>query len=116
MAIKICPQCNTKHGVRKLKCECGFDFKCKRPSSLYPEPGTWAVSKTPGIADIEPPEPLSHELISANQVKDIISYEGLGFTLYSYLPAEQIADPKLKKLWQKARTAMQSIVEYLERC
>lgn len=114
MAIKICPQCNAKHGVRKLKCECGHDFGVKRPSSLYPEPGTWVASKTPGMADIELPEPLPREPVSAGQVKDIVSNEGLGFAVYSYLPAKRITDPKLRKLWQKARTAMQCIVEYLE--
>jgi len=106
-------------------CVCGHDFGCKRtgteavksgdvPHPLYPEPGTWALDKMKGMPDIEPPDPLPHGPIDAGTVKLIVTYEGLGSTLYSCIPAERISDSHLRKLWRKARLAVQEIVEYLE--
>jgi hypothetical protein len=43
-----------------------------------------------------------------------ISYEGLGFCVYEYIPPEMLADPKLRKLWTTARDALCEIVRYLE--
>lgn len=125
MPSKSCPNCNTSHGARKLVCDCGHDFGCKRvgkeavksgdvPHPLYPEPGGWALHKMRGMPDIEPPEDLPHGPIDAKMVKEIVSYEGVGYTVYSYIPAERISDSQLKKLWREARAAMQKVVEYLE--
>lgn len=120
MPSKTCPECGAVHGSRKLTCDCGHDFACKRngqtgtPHPLYPEPGAWVADKVKGMPDISPPEPLPKGPIDAPTVKEIVSYEGLGYTLYSYIPAKRISDPKLRKLWQDARAGMQKIVEYLE--
>jgi len=125
MPSKSCPNCNTSHGARKLVCDCGHDFGCKRVGKeavksgdashpLYPEPGGWALHKMKGMPDIEPPEDLPHGPVDAKMVKEIVSYEGVGYTVYSYIPAERISDSQLKKLWREARAAMQKVVEYLE--
>jgi len=122
MPKKVCPRCGTQHGVRKLVCECGHDFACKRsgkaaiaaPHPAYPEPGVGIFQVMKGMPPVSPPEPLPNGPISASIVKDVVSYEGLGFTLYSYIPADRIDDPVLRKLWVEARAAMQTIVEYLE--
>lgn len=122
---KVCPKCQTEHGARKLVCECGYDFGCKRTGRaavkagqvahpLYPEPGAWVVDQMKGMPVVHPPDPLPKGPISAEAVKEHVSYEGLGYTLYSYIPAKRISDPKLQALWRKARAAMQEIVEYLE--
>lgn len=125
MPNKTCPQCNATHGVRKLVCDCGHDFGCKRtgkaavvtgqaPHPLYPEPGGWVLDKIKGMPDIDPPEPLPLGLVDAATVKDYVAYEGLGFTIYSFIPADRIPDPELRRLWREARAAMQKVVEYLE--
>ncbi len=125
MPQKICPKCGSKFGVRKLVCDCGHDFGCKRSGCaavkagqanhpLYPEPGAWVLDKTKGMPDIDPPEPLSQGPIDATTVRDIVSYEGLGYTIYSFISVECISDTQLRKLWREARAAMQRIVEYLE--
>lgn len=122
---KVCPKCGAEHGARKLVCECGHDFGCKRsgkaavkagetPHSLYPEPGAWIADPMKGMPKIEMPEPLPSGLVSAEGVKEQVSYEGLGFCIYSYIPWERISDPELQRLWREARAAMQKIVEYLE--
>lgn len=50
----------------------------------------------------------------ADELRDqFIACEGLGFCIYSYIPANKIADGKLRSLWTKARRAMQDIVEHL---
>jgi len=126
MPSKSCPQCNVTHGARKLKCDCGHDFGCKRvgkeavksgdaPHPLYPEPGTWVLDKTKGMPDIDPPEDLPRGPVSVEALKQIVLYEGLGYAIYSYIPAERISDPHLRKLWRKARAAMQEVIEYLEK-
>jgi len=122
---KICPKCGVEHGARKLACECGHDFGCKRTGKaavragdtshpLYPEPGGWVADKMKGLPDIVPPEPLPRGPVSASIVKEITSYEGLGYSIYSYIPAKRISDPELRKLWGEARAAMQRVVEHLE--
>ena len=66
---------------------------------------------------IQAPEPLPREgQISSGAIRDdYVAYEGLGFCIYSYIPADKIQEPKLRKLWVKARQAMQEVVGYLER-
>lgn len=125
MPKKICPQCNASHGVRRLVCDCGHDFQCKRAGKaaveagqvshpLYPEPGAWVADKMKGMPDILPPEPISSGPIDASTIKDVVSYEGLGFAIYSFISANRISDLRLQKLWREARAAMQKVEEYLE--
>lgn len=124
MPRKICPECQASHGVRKLKCDCGHDFSCKRtgkaavkagqvPHPLYPEPGAWVADTMKGMPNISPPEPLPRGSIDVLTVKDHISYEGLGYAVYSFIPADRISDSELRRLWREARAAMQRVVEYL---
>ena len=118
MPRKTCPQCNAKHGVRKLVCDCGHDFGCKRVREvhpLYPEPGAWIVDRVKGMTFDMAPEPLPSEPLNASAVKDLVSFEGLGFSIYSYIPPGRISDLQLRALWQDARAAMQKVVEYLEK-
>ncbi len=123
MPRKTCPQCNATHGVRKLVCDCGYDFGCKRAEAagkavshpLYPEPGAWIVDKVKGMSFDMAPEPLASESLDALAVKDLVGYEGLGFSIYSYIPAGRINDLQLRALWQDARIAMQKVTEYLEK-
>ena len=117
MPRKTCPQCNASHGVRKLVCDCGHDFGCKRvevENPLFPEPGTWIVDKVKGMTFDMAPEPLSSESLDASAVKDLVGYEGLGFSIFTYIPAGRISDLQLRTLWQDARAAMQKVVVYLE--
>lgn len=125
MPSKTCPNCNTMHGARKLKCDCGHDFGCKRtgkeavrsgdaPHPLYPEPGTWVLDKTKGMPNIGPPNDLPCGPVDSVTVKHVVAYEGLGYAIYSYIPVGRISDPQLRKLWRDARAAMQKVVEHLE--
>ncbi len=125
MPNKTCPQCNAAHGARKLVCDCGHDFGCQRtgkeavksgdaPHPLYPEPGGWVLDKMKGMPDINPPEPLPSGPVNAATVKDHVAYDGLGYTIYTFIPAERISDPELRRLWREARTAMQKVTDYLE--
>lgn len=124
MPSKTCPQCSTVHGARKLVCDCGHNFECKRTGKeamksgdapLYPEPGTWVLDKMKKMPDINPPEDLPRGPVDVEVVKQNVLYEGLGFAIYSLIPAERISDPQLQKLWREARAAMQKIIEYLEK-
>jgi len=118
MPKKVCPNCGAQHGVRKLVCGCGHDFMCKRsrkaPHPAYPEPGAGIFQAMKGMPPVEPPESLPEGLLSCDYVRDYISYEGLGFSIYTCIPAELIEDASLRALWSDARLAMQRIVEYLE--
>ena len=125
MPQKVCPKCGLKFGVRKLECDCGHDFNSSRtrkttvkvgraPHPLYPEPGAWVLDKMKGMPVICPPEDLPRGPVDTLTIKDIVEYEGLGYAVYSFIPAKRISDPQLRKLWREARAAMQEIVEYLE--
>lgn len=125
MPNKVCPECHATYGARKLVCDCGYDFGCKRtgkeavkagdvPHPLYPEPGTWVLDKVKGLPDINPPDDLPSGQIDVEMVREFVAYEGLGFVIYSLIPAERISDSHLRTLWREARAAMQKVVEYLE--
>lgn len=66
--------------------------------------------KTPVVP---PPMEADGDLLTNEEIKDEISAEGLGFCIYSYLPAAKLQDVGLRKLWLEARMAMQHVVEYL---
>ncbi|MHC4299615.1 MAG: hypothetical protein ACYS7Y_20240 [Planctomycetota bacterium] len=115
MPKKTCPDCNAEHGTRKKVCECGYAFSATN-HPLYPEPGGWVLDKVKGLPVLDPPEPLPRDRkLNLKELRDqYIAHEGLGYCLYTYIPAAKIADPGLRPLWRKARRAMQAIVEYLE--
>jgi len=113
MPLKTCPECGAEHGPRKKECDCGYAFVTKSNHPLIPEPGGWVLDTGHGMPKIEPPEPLPKGQLDTETVRDIASYEGLGFTIYSFIPINRIADQQLRKLWGKAREAMQQIVEYI---
>lgn len=112
MATKICPKCQKPHGTRKKQCECGHDFK---DHPLAPEPGAWVIDDIKNMPKLQPPGDLPDGLIETRELRDqIVAYEGLGFSIYDYVPPRKIEDPKLRALWRKARRAMQDIVEHME--
>jgi len=113
MPLKTCPECGAEHGPRKKECDCGYAFTTKSNHPLVPEPGGWVLDTGKGMPKIEPPEPLPRGQLDTEIVRDVISYEGLGFAIYSLIPASRISDPWLKKLWVKARNEMQRVVEYV---
>jgi len=112
MPKKICPECQAKHGTRKKQCDCGFDFTDKRAHPLVPEPGGWVADMPRGMPAIEMPNPPKGPL-DVGDVREIVAYEGIGFSIYSLVPAARIKDRKLRGLWVKARAAMQKVVEEL---
>ncbi len=81
--------------------------------SLVPEPGLWVADDLYGLG-VQPPEPLPNRRLGTREVGRYVAYEGLGFCVFEYISPERIADRKLARLWIKARTALQEIVEYLE--
>jgi len=85
-----------------------------KSSEVFPEPGEWVYEIPKGMEPVAKPEPISADPISASEVKHHVRHEGLGFCVYSLIPASRIEDERLDKLWRKARRAMQDIVEYLE--
>jgi len=118
MPSKVCPKCNMKHGVRRLVCECGHDFNCKRAVEAVEivetvEPGTWIFDMPKGMPSVCPPAALPPGSLSVGTIRARVSYDGLGFCIYSLIPAARIADPRLKELWVKARAAMKEIVTLL---
>lgn len=88
--------------------------KCRR--QLYPEPGSWILDQRQGLPPIQPSPPLPKDrLLSAGEVRDdYVAYEGLGYCIYVYIPAEKIGDSKLRVLWRNAQRAMRQITKYLE--
>lgn len=89
--------------------------KAKR-HPLYPEPGAWVLGNIKGMPEVLPPKGLVvGSALSAQVIRDeYVSYEGLGYCIYYYIPVTKIADKRLAKLWEAARKAMQEVVEYLE--
>ena len=121
MPSKTCPSCGSTWGVRKLVCDCGYDFGCKRPRKAahhptfpYPEPGEWVWEARNGFPRIEPPGPLPEGLLDIEEVQHQIRHEGLGFCL-NFLDSKRIGDPELRALWGVARVASRDVLSYLEK-
>gem|GEM_PF-3321475 len=123
MAFKICPECAAKHGPRKKMCECGHYFVAggKKPTSilphpLYPEPGAGVLDDYHGLPKKDPPLPLPKSgLLATDTIKnEYVAYEGLGYCIYSYLPADRLFSLALRAKWKRARKAMQEVVEFLD--
>jgi len=109
---KQCPTCQKEWGTRKKVCDCGHEF-IGHP--LAPEPGAWVIDDMKGMPKMSPPPELPEGKVSTEELRDWhVAYEGLGFCIYHYIPAEKIEDPKLQTLWKKARQAMQDVVVFME--
>jgi hypothetical protein len=67
-----------------------------------------------GLPSLSPPSDLPSGPLSASTIKQQVSYEGLGFCIYSFIHADRIADERLRELWTQARATMQEIVGYLD--
>jgi len=117
MPHKICPECDASHGVRRLQCDCGYEFrKSKKKSantSAVPEPGNWVFDTDKGMPKIHPPATLDGSMLSVDEVSEHVAYEGLGYCIYAYIPPGKIQDKKLADLWRKAQAEMRKVQSYL---
>lgn len=118
MPFKQCPVCNAKCGVRTITCKCGADFsqyKKASPEQTKLSMGEWVDDMPKGmkVTPVKEPMEACGDKLSNDDVKDEISFEGLGYTIYSYIPASRLADKELAKRWLAARQSMQEVVEYL---
>jgi hypothetical protein len=52
--------------------------------------------------------------LPTEEVKQQVAYEGLGYCVYTLVPANKIEDPTLRSLWKAARKSMQDIVVWLD--
>lgn len=112
MPLKQCPKCSKECGPRTKICpSCNYDFniqsssstkttvkKSKQDSSLTKNvigQGTWIYDTTKGLPVVEIPEPLTEKKLSVEQVREYISYEGLGYCIFTYIDAKKISDKPL---------------------
>lgn len=79
----------------------------------YPEPGRWVLDTAHGMPEIVPPGPLPSRKLSKQELQEYVSYEGLGFCIFEFIPTKSVADAHLAKLWRKARAAMADIIDCL---
>lgn len=86
----------------------------RKRKRLSPEPGTWVQDEMHGMPKLHPPDDIPEGRITASQIQEYVSYEGLGFCLWEYIPSERILDKNLARLWRNGRKALAEIVDYLE--
>ena len=127
MPHKICEKCQKTSGVRKKICECGEPFtKKEKLTSISTTSdrviaqksiGTWINDIPKGMPKISMPAGLESEpeLLDNKTINDYISYEGLGFCITTYIPADRIEDEELKEMWDGAKQKMIEIIDYLEK-
>lgn len=77
------------------------------------DPGTWVADLMDGMPVPQRPEPLP-DLMMNEDVLEVISYEGLGFSL-EMIDVSRIKDKQLQKLWQEAQASRLKIMTYLEK-
>lgn len=91
-----------------------LENKAMSKRNVYPEPGTWVVDDKYGLPPTGPPDDLTSESVSVNQLTEAVAYHGLGYCIHSYISPEKIKDIKLRKLWQHARRDMIAVLECIE--
>lgn len=52
--------------------------------------------------------------LTVNDVKEIVEYDGLGYSIQNGISHDNIADETLASLWREARAIMEDIALYLE--
>ena len=78
--------------------------------------GLWIFDRPKGMGPISKPAPLPKDrLITKKEVKEYITYDGLGYCIANFITASKIEDKTLSKLWEKAGKAMQAVWEYVEK-
>ena len=128
---KQCHSCGKEHGARKLKCECGYLFcggkkpkqerttkavkQTKHPlgQKYVPVPGLWVFDREKDMPPIHAPCELPSGPLDNQELYDQCTYNGLGDCIFENIPSRRIADPKLRKLWNKAHDAMHEAWRYL---
>jgi len=85
----------------------------KRRKKIKADPGTWIADLMDGMPAPCRPEPLP-SLMTNEDVLEVISYEGLGFSL-EMIDVSRIKDKQLQKLWQEAQASRLKIMTYLEK-
>jgi len=127
--MKICDSCGKSNGCRTKICECGHEFgaqpkqerlvsgvkQTKHPlgQQYVPVPGLWVFDQPKGMPSIQAPDDLPSGPIDNREVYDQCVYHGVGECVCEYIPSRRIADPKLRKLWEKAHDAMHDAWRYL---
>jgi hypothetical protein len=119
MPQKTCPNCDAQHGVRKLKCDCGYEFIKKKPATKkdqYIGIGSWIQDIDKGMPKIDMPEPLPDQptKLTTRELSYYIAYEGICYCIFAYIDSTRIKDKKLAKMWQKAKEQLTEIVGYVE--
>jgi hypothetical protein len=128
---KICPQCQAALGVRTKVCECGHEFTIKTykqgsphgspiktnanplAQTYVPTPGLWVFDRPKDLPKIQAPGPLPDGTLTNQQVYEHVSYNGLGDCVFEYITPRKIADPKLRKKWEKAKQQLKEVWRYL---
>lgn len=128
--MKVCDSCQTSVGARTRICKCGHAFGSKQGKPASPAkkkvkqnkhplghhmaaPGLWVYDLPKGMAKIHIPDDLPDGPMTTQAVYDHVAYNGLGDSIFENIPDKKIADPKLKKLWIKARKAMDDVWRHL---
>ena len=93
-------------GPRTKQCGCGHLFGIKAEEVAD---GEWSNHLSNGLNKVPNPKPLSTEKLSDEEIRDLVSYHGLGFCIYYYISPKNVADPETAKLIKIAKDAMQKV-------
>ena len=75
--------------------------------------GAWVYDMPKGMKKVSRPEPLEYgKKLSIDNIKEHISYDGIGFCIFEFIPATKIEDKELSKRWNTAKRAIDRVVQY----
>lgn len=136
---KTCPKCTKVCRKSDEKCACGYEFggilqqtvynnappviqptrvvmgrKRKRKIAPTISQGAWVEDMPKGMPKIVIPHPLEKgQSLSNDDLREYISYEGLGFCVQSYIDSERIEDETIASQWKKVKEEMDKLVDML---
>jgi len=65
--------------------------------------------------DPQIPEPPEQKKYSCSEIKNVLQNEGLAYAVTCYMASDQIADPKLAKLWDECANKIDELNSYIEK-
>lgn len=129
MPVKQCPKCSIANAVARKTCSaCGEVFtkikkeklskkKEKTKSNVIDTDitiGGWAKNIDKGMPKIEEPEPLpTNKRLNLTEIREIVSYEGLGYSILEYVDPKKIMDDVLRDMWTIAKKQLIEIKMYV---
>lgn len=109
----MCNECNTLFSSVSPPTKVKKAKPAIQPSAQALSMGDWIYDREKGMPKIYAPNELPRGKLSKEEIREYVSYEGLGFCIFEYIEPKKIEDAKLREKWNTTKKAMIEVVKEL---